>query len=37
MAVGDPNDDGQIELLLWKSDTAGMVRSHPFLLVWRNC
>ncbi len=37
MAVGDPNDDGRIELLLllWKPDAAGVLRSHPFLLGWR--
>ncbi len=36
MAVGDPNDDGQIELLLlWKPDATEVLRSHPFLLGWR--
>jgi poly-gamma-glutamate synthesis protein (capsule biosynthesis protein) len=37
MAVGDPNNDGRIELflLLWKPDLHGVMRSHPFLLGWR--
>lgn len=37
MDVGDPNDDGRIELLLllWKPDEEGVVRSHPFLMGWR--
>jgi poly-gamma-glutamate synthesis protein (capsule biosynthesis protein) len=35
--VGDPNDDGRIEilLLLWKPDSNGALRSHPFLMGWR--
>lgn len=37
IAVGDPNNDGRIEvfLLLWRPDQAGILRSHPFLLGWR--
>lgn len=37
MVSGDPNRDGRIEvlLLLWKPDTDGVRRSHPFLVGWR--
>jgi poly-gamma-glutamate capsule biosynthesis protein CapA/YwtB (metallophosphatase superfamily) len=37
LALGDPNDDGRGELLLalWKHDTAGVLRSHPFIIGCR--
>ena len=37
LALGDPNDDGRGELLLalWKPDTAGVLRSHPFIVGYR--
>ena len=37
IALGDPNDDGRGELLLalFKPDEAGAVRSHPFVLGFR--
>jgi hypothetical protein len=37
MDMGDPNNDGRVELLLllWKPDEAGTLRSHPFLMGWR--
>jgi poly-gamma-glutamate capsule biosynthesis protein CapA/YwtB (metallophosphatase superfamily) len=37
IAVGDPNDDGRAELLLalFKPDQDGVVRSHPFVLGFR--
>jgi len=37
IALGDPNDDGRSELLLalFKPDEAGVVRSHPFVLGFR--
>ena len=37
LALGDPNDDGRGELLLalWKQDTAGVLRSHPFIIGYR--
>ncbi len=37
LALGDPNDDGRGELLLalWKHDTAGVLRSHPFITGYR--
>jgi poly-gamma-glutamate capsule biosynthesis protein CapA/YwtB (metallophosphatase superfamily) len=37
LALGDPNDDGRGELLLalWKHDTAGVLRSHPFIIGYR--
>jgi hypothetical protein len=38
LALGDPNDDGRAELLLalWKPDAAGLARSHPFILGYRD-
>ncbi len=38
LALGDPNDDGRAELLLalWKPDAAGVMRSHPFILGYRD-
>ncbi len=38
LAMGDPNDDGRAELLLalWKPDAAGIARSHPFILGYRD-
>ena len=38
LAMGDPNDDGRAELLLalWKPDAAGVARSHPFILGYRD-
>jgi hypothetical protein len=35
--VGDPDDDGRIEvlLLLWRPDADGLLRAHPFLMGWR--
>jgi hypothetical protein len=37
LALGDPNDDGRRELLLalWKPDAAGVPRSHPFIIGYR--
>jgi poly-gamma-glutamate synthesis protein (capsule biosynthesis protein) len=37
LALGDPNDDGRGELLLalWKQDTTGVLRSHPFIVGYR--
>jgi hypothetical protein len=37
LALGDPNDDGRGELLLalWKPDTEGVPRSHPFIIGYR--
>jgi hypothetical protein len=37
LALGDPNDDGRSELLLvlWKPDAAGVPRSHPFIIGYR--
>ena len=37
LALGDPNDDGRFELLLafWKPDAAGVPRSHPFIVGYR--
>lgn len=37
LALGDPNDDGRGELLLafWKPDAAGVPRSHPFIIGYR--
>jgi poly-gamma-glutamate capsule biosynthesis protein CapA/YwtB (metallophosphatase superfamily) len=37
LALGDPNDDGRGELLLalWKQDAAGALRSHPFIVGYR--
>lgn len=37
LALGDPNDDGRDELLLalWKQDSAGVLRSHPFIIGYR--
>jgi hypothetical protein len=37
LALGDPNDDGRSELVLalWKPDTAGVPRSHPFIIGYR--
>ncbi len=37
LALGDPNDDGRGELLLalWKRDTDGVLRSHPFIIGYR--
>jgi poly-gamma-glutamate synthesis protein (capsule biosynthesis protein) len=37
LALGDPNDDGRSELLLalWKPDDQGVLRSHPFILGYR--
>jgi hypothetical protein len=37
LALGDPNDDGRGELLvaLWKPDGAGVARSHPFIIGYR--
>lgn len=35
--LGDPNDDGRGELLLafWREDDPGMLRSHPFIVGYR--
>jgi len=37
LALGDPNDDGRSELLLalCKPDAAGVPRSHPFIIGYR--
>jgi hypothetical protein len=37
LALGDPNDDGRAEMLLalWKPDGAGVPRSHPFIIGFR--
>lgn len=37
LAVGDPNDDGRAELMLtlFKPDQDGVMRSHPFILGFR--
>jgi poly-gamma-glutamate capsule biosynthesis protein CapA/YwtB (metallophosphatase superfamily) len=37
LALGDPNDDGRGELLLalWKPDVQGVLRSHPFIVGYR--
>jgi hypothetical protein len=37
IALGDPNDDGRAELVLalFKPDEAGVIRSHPFVLGFR--
>ena len=37
LALGDPNDDGRGELLLalWKRDAEGVLRSHPFVIGYR--
>ena len=37
LALGDPNDDGRGEVLLafWKPDTTGVLRSHPFIIGYR--
>jgi hypothetical protein len=37
LALGDPNDDGRGELLLalWKPDAQGVLRSHPFIVGYR--
>jgi len=37
LAVGDPNDDGRAELLLalWKPDADSVLRSHPFIVGYR--
>jgi hypothetical protein len=37
LALGDPNDDGRGELLLvfWKPDAAGVRCSHPFIIGYR--
>jgi len=37
LSLGDPNDDGRGELLLafWKPDAAGVPRSHPFIIGYR--
>jgi len=37
LALGDPNNDGRSELLLalWKPDAAGVPRSHPFIIGYR--
>ena len=37
LALGDANDDGRSEMLLalWKADAAGVLRSHPFLVGYR--
>lgn len=37
MALGDPNDDGRFEILLAlrKADAHGVVRSHPFIIGYR--
>jgi hypothetical protein len=37
LALGDPNDDGRSELVLalWKPDAAGVPRSHPFIIGYR--
>jgi poly-gamma-glutamate capsule biosynthesis protein CapA/YwtB (metallophosphatase superfamily) len=37
LALGDPNDDGRSEMLLalWKPDAAGVPRSHPFIIGYR--
>jgi hypothetical protein len=37
LALGDPNDDGRGELLLalWKPDAQGVLRSHPFIVGFR--
>jgi hypothetical protein len=37
MALGDPNDDGRPELLLalWKPDAEDELRSHPFIVGYR--
>jgi hypothetical protein len=37
LALGDPNDDGRAELLLalFKPDAAGIPRSHPFVVGYR--
>jgi poly-gamma-glutamate synthesis protein (capsule biosynthesis protein) len=37
VALGDPNDDGRGELFLalWKPDKDGTLRSHPFIIGYR--
>ena len=37
VALGDPNDDGRSEMLivLYKLDSAGTLRSHPFVVGYR--
>jgi hypothetical protein len=37
MDAGDVDNDGRFEVLLrlWKPDTEGVLRSHPFLMGWR--
>lgn len=37
MAAGDADNDGRYEVLLrlWKTDSQGVLRSHPFMLGWR--
>jgi hypothetical protein len=37
VALGDPNDDGRGELLLalWKPDAESVLRSHPFIIDYR--
>jgi hypothetical protein len=37
LALGDPNDDGRSELVLalWKPGAAGVPRSHPFIIGYR--
>ncbi len=37
LAIGDPNDDGRSEIILSvrKPDTAGIMRSHPFIVGYR--
>jgi hypothetical protein len=37
-ALGDPNDDGRNEILvaLWKPDSEGILRSHPFIVGFRS-
>ncbi len=37
MVVGDPNDDGRVEvlMLLWQPDANGQLRSQPYILGWR--
>jgi hypothetical protein len=37
VALGDPNDDGRYEMMVafWKDDAAGIARSHPFIVGYR--
>lgn len=37
MTAGDADNDGRYEVLLrlWKPDSKGVLRSHPFMLGWR--